>query len=76
MQHAGEHARGEDRVRLGIVFRRVHLGREQDELVGLHDLFQRANAFFTADEERDDHVRENDDVAQGQDRIAVGHAGG
>ena len=53
-----------------IVLRRVLLRDEQDLLVVLHHRFQRAHGFLAADEQRHDHVREHDDVAQRQDRVA------
>src|SRR5262249_14976750 len=37
----------------------------------LHHLFERADRLLAADEERDDIVRENDDVAQRQHRVSV-----
>jgi hypothetical protein len=42
---------------------------EQDLLVVLHHIFESAHRFFAADKERHDHVREHDDVAEGQDRV-------
>ncbi len=53
----------------GIVLGGVFLGNQEDLLVLLHDVFERTHRFFPADEERHDHVRKNDDVAQGQDGI-------
>ena len=53
-----------------IVVGRVDLRGEQDLLVLLHDLIERANGLLAADKKRRGHVRENDDVAQRQDRIA------
>ena len=56
-------------------------------LVRAHHLFERLDRLLAADEERHDHVREDDDVAQRQDRdrsavawlrrrtwLGVGHA--
>ena len=40
------------------------LGDQQDVLAGFHGHFERLDGFGAADEQRDDHVRENDDVAQ------------
>ena len=41
---------------------------QQDALVGLHRRFERLNRFLAADEQRDDHVRVNNDVPQRQHR--------
>ena len=65
-------ADGADRVDVGgrrIVLRGILLGDEQDLLVVLHHVFERAHRFLAADKQRHDHVREDDDVAKGQDRI-------
>ena len=64
----------ENRVRRRIVIGGVLLRREQDERVGSHHLFQRLDRLFAPNEERNDHVREDDDVAQRQDRIGPGLA--
>ena len=68
LQHRGDGADRVDVVRRGIVLRRVLLRDEQDLLVVLHHVFERAHGLLAADEERHDHVREHDDVAQRQDR--------
>jgi hypothetical protein len=63
LQHRSDRA---DRIDIGrgrIVLRRILLRDEQDLLVILHHVFQRTNRFLAADEERHDHVRENDDVS-------------
>ena len=75
LQDAGERSGGENRIGRGIVVGGVLLRREQNRLVGLHDLFERADRLLAADEQRHDHVRENDDVAQRQNRIGVDGAG-
>ena len=75
LQHRGERAGGKDRVGGRIVLGGVLLRREQDVPVALHHLFERANRLLAADEERHDHVRENDDVAQRQNRIGLDNAG-
>jgi hypothetical protein len=51
--------------------RGVLLRREQDLLVRAHDLFERVDRLFPSDEERNDHVGKNDDVAQRQHRVGV-----
>ena len=75
LKHAGQHADGIDGVRRGIVVDAVFLGRQQDLLFALHDLVQRLHRLFAADEERHDHVREDDDVSQRQDRqgLCISH---
>jgi hypothetical protein len=44
------------------------LGGEQDFLLVAHGLFQRVDGLLTPHEERDHHVREDDDVSQGEQR--------
>ena len=63
LQHAGERAGLIDRFGRRIIVGRIHLCREQDMLVLLHHLFERANRLLAPDEERHDHMRKNDDVA-------------
>ena len=53
---------------VGLVGLRVLLRGEEDLLVARHRLFERADRLLAADEERHDHVREDDDVAQRQQR--------
>src|SRR6266480_5128932 len=72
LQHARKRANLVDRLRCRIVVGRVLLGGEQDEDIGPHHLFQRPDRFFTSQEKRDDHVREDHDVAQRQHRIGSG----
>ncbi len=74
LQHAGERTDLVDRIRARIIVGRVLLRREQDQRVVLHHLFERADRFLAADEQRHDHVRENDDVAERQHRIGVAFA--
>ena len=69
LQHRADRA---DRVDVGggrIVLRGILLGDEQDLLVVLHHVFERAHRLLAADEQRHDHVREDDDVAERQDGI-------
>ena len=66
LQHLGQ---GADRVQvtgIGIVGLGRLLRQQQDLLVGLHRLLQRAHGLVPTDEQRDDHVREHHHVAQGQ----------
>ena len=68
LQHARDRA---DRVEIaGARFVDVGaaLGDQQDLLVAFHRDVERAHGFLAADEQRDDHVRKHDDVAQRQDR--------
>ena len=58
-----------DIVHAGIVVARVLLRREQDLLVVAHHVLERAHRFVAPDEQRDDHMRKDDDIAQRQDRI-------
>ena len=74
LQHAGQRPDFEDRVGCWIVVRGIFLRRKQYEGVGPHHLFQRLDRLFTADEERNDHVRKHHDVAQRQNRIGPGFA--
>src|SRR4029450_4851799 len=52
-----------------IVVGGVLLRRQQNEGVRPHHFLKGADRLLAADEERHDHVRENDDVAQRQHRI-------
>ena len=58
LQHARERSYLEDRVRSRIVVGGVLLRRQQNESVGTHHLFERADGLLAANEERHDHVRE------------------
>ena len=69
LQHRADGADGIDVGGSGIVLRRVLLGDQQDLLVILHHVLERPHRLFAADKQRHDHVREDDDVAEGQDRI-------
>ncbi len=75
LQHARERADLVDRAGRRIVVGGVLLRGEQDERVGAHHLFERLDRLLAPDEERHDHVREDDDVAQRQHRIGPGLAG-
>ena len=52
-----------------IILRRVNLARQQNLLVVLHHFFECPHRFLTPDEQRHDHVREHNDIAQRQDGI-------
>ncbi len=75
LEHAGERADGVDRVGGRVVVGGVDLGGEQDVPVGADRLLERTDRFLAADEERHDHVREDHDVAQRQDRVGPGRTG-
>ena len=64
-----------DGVGRRIVVGGVLLRREQDERVRAHHFFERLDRLLAADEQRNDHVRENDDVPQRQHRIGPAFAG-
>ena len=74
LQDARERADLENRVGRRIVVGRILLRRQKNEGVGAHDLFERLDRLFTADEERNDHVRKHHDVAQRQNRVGPGFA--
>ena len=75
LQHAGERADVENRIRRRIVVGGVLLRRQQNERVRAHHLFERLDRLLAADEQRHDHVRENNDVPQWQHRIGAAFAG-
>ena len=76
LQHARERPELEDRRRRRIIVRGVLLRGQQNERVGAHHLFERLDRLLAPDEQRHDHVREYDDVAQRQHRIGPGFARG
>jgi hypothetical protein len=62
---------GADRVQVArsrIVDIRTALGDQQDLLAARHRGFQRSHGLLASDEQRNDHMREDDHVAQRQDR--------
>ena len=71
LQHGAD---GADRIDVAgrrIVLRRVLLGDEQNLLVVLHNVFERAHRLLATNEERHNHVREHNDVAKRQDRVQI-----
>src|SRR5262245_17384490 len=72
LQYARKRANLVDRLRCRIFVGRVLLGGEQDEGVGPHRLLEREDRLLASDEERHNHVRKYDDVAQRQHRIGSG----
>ena len=73
LQHGGDDAEIVERLAVGIVLGRIELRDQEDALVRRHRAFQRGHRFVAADEQRHDHVREDDDVAQRQDGIGFAH---
>ncbi len=66
LEHSGQHADRIDGVGGGVVIDAVLLGGQQDLLFALHDLVERLDRLLTPHEQRDDHVRKDDDVSQRQ----------
>ena len=62
----------EDVRRVGIVGLRVALCGQHERAAARHRLVERAHRLLAPDEKRHDHVREDDDVAQRQQRQDVG----
>ena len=62
-----------ERVAIGIVLARIELGDEEQLLVGGHRRFERRDRFLAPDEQRNDAVRENDDVAKRKDGEKASH---
>ena len=61
---------GADSINVGrrrIVIRSIFLRNQKDLLVVLHDVFEGTHRFIAAHEERNNHVRKDDDVAQRKD---------
>ena len=75
LQHARERADAVDGVSRRIVVRGILLRRQQDERIRTHHLFERLDRLLAPDEERHDHVREDNDVPQRQHRIGLAFAG-
>ena len=71
LEHRGERAHGVDAVGRRLVVARVLLGDEQDLLVRPHHLFEGGDRLLAPDEQRHDHVGEDDNVAERQDRIKL-----
>ena len=70
LQHIGQNAGAIDPVLGRLIDRGVLLRGQQDRRVRFHHRLQRADRFFAADEQRNDHVGKDHDVAQRQHRIA------
>jgi hypothetical protein len=63
LQHGGDDAEIVQRFAVGIVLGRIELRDQEDRLVRRHRAFQRGDRFVAADEQGNDHLREDDDVA-------------
>ena len=72
LQHLGERADLVQVLRAGRVGVGGLLGDQQDALVALHRLVERADGLVATDKQGDDHVREHHDVAQRQHRQVEG----
>jgi len=66
LQDAGDAADLVDVFGSGIILAGGFLGHQHDALARFHRNLERADGARTADEQRDDHVREHHDVAQRQ----------
>ena len=75
LEHGSNHAEIVEIIAAGIVLARIELGDEENFLVRRHRGFECCDRFVATHEERNDHVRENDDVAERQDRIGLRHIG-
>ena len=64
LQNARKRADAIDGVRRRIIIGGVLLRRQQNERIRAHHLFERLDRFFAADEEGNNHVREDNDVPQ------------
>ena len=64
LQHRTDRADIVDIVDGRIVLTRIFLRHKQNLLVVLHHVFQRLHRFVPPDEERHDHVREDNDIPQ------------
>src|SRR4029078_4320628 len=71
LKHRGERAHGINAIGRGLVIARVLLRDKQDLLVRAHHFFKRGDRLLASHEQRHDHVREYDNVAQRQDPIAL-----
>ena len=68
LQDVGEAADAVEILRLRFVLGGRFLGHQQDVLAAFHGHFERLDRFRATDEQRNDHVREDDHVAQRQQR--------
>ena len=73
LHRGGDDAEIVERVAIGIVLARIELGDEEQLLVGGHRRFERRDRFLAPDEQRNDAVRENDDVAKRKNGEKASH---
>jgi hypothetical protein len=71
LQDARKRAGLVDRIGRGIVVGRILLRRQYHQRIIAHHLFEGADGFLAADEQRHDVVRKNDDIAERQHRIGM-----
>ena len=74
LQHHGDDASVIEGIAARIILCRVKLGHKEDFLGAFHRRFQRGNALVATHEERDDHLRKNDNVTQRQKGILHSHS--
>jgi hypothetical protein len=68
LQDIGHAADAIEILRFRLILGGRFLGQQQDALAAFHGHFERLDRFRATDEERDDHVREDDDIAQRKQR--------
>ena len=69
LQHRCDGAKAVKVIRGRAVFLCVFLRNKQDLLVTLHHCLKRGDRLITSDEQRNDHVRKDNDVLEGQNRV-------
>ena len=74
LEHGCHDAEIVQRIAIGIVLSRIELGDQKDRLVGGHGAFERRHRLLAADEQRHDHVRKHDDIAQRQNGQILSHS--
>ena len=74
LQHDRDDTRIIERILTRIILGRVELRHQEDFLIAFHRRFQRGDALVATDEERDDHLRKDDDVTQRQKGILHSHS--
>ena len=71
LEHGGERAHLVDALGGGLVVGGVLLRDQQDLLVGSHHLFEGGDRLLAAHEQGHDHIGEDDNVAERQDRVEL-----
>src|SRR3546814_1978651 len=72
LQHGGQRADVVQILARRVLVRRIELRDEKDRFVRHHRRFQRGDRLFTADEKRNDHLRETEKVPQRQQKMGIG----